>query len=159
MSHPSLFHTATSLLNWYKMACMANILHRLIWVKFMSILSMYVQSGTHKHFHWRIIAVLTQNPTVLMVVDITGAPKLYRKCVETCVFVAVSEQWRLGKNIRGSCHWREILRNFDDCSVIRNYRKSEKLAENFQSSLYACRWHCTGTRPSAGTLPVDTWRN
>ena len=26
------------------MTCMANILHRLIWVKFMSMLSMYVQS-------------------------------------------------------------------------------------------------------------------
>ena len=38
--------------------------------------SMYVQSGTHKRFNWRIIAVLTQNPIVLMCVDITDAPKL-----------------------------------------------------------------------------------
>ena len=66
--HPSIFHAAAYLLNWYKMACMANVLHRLIWVKFMSMLSMYVQSGTHRHFHWRIITVLTQNPTVLMFV-------------------------------------------------------------------------------------------
>ena len=29
--HPSLFHAATSLLNWYKMACMVNILHRIWW--------------------------------------------------------------------------------------------------------------------------------
>ena len=37
---------------------------------------MYVRSGTHMHFHRRIIVVLTQNPTVLMFLDITGAPKL-----------------------------------------------------------------------------------
>ena len=71
--HPSLFDAATSLLSWYKMACMANEIHRLIWVKFMSMLLMYVQPGTHRHFHWRVIAVLTQNPAVLMFVDITGA--------------------------------------------------------------------------------------
>ena len=63
--HPSLFHAAISLLNWYKMACMANILHRLICVKFMSMFSMHVQSGTHRHFHWRIIAVLTQHNDVI----------------------------------------------------------------------------------------------
>ena len=57
---------------------------------------MYVQSGTHRQFHWRIIAVLTQTPTVLMFVDIAGAPKIYQKYVETWVFVAVSEQWPLG---------------------------------------------------------------
>ena len=34
----------------------------------------------HRHFHWRIIVVLTQNPTVLMLVDITGAPKLAEIC-------------------------------------------------------------------------------
>ena len=37
---------------------------------------MYMQSGTHKNIYWRIIAVLTQSPTILMFVDITGAPKL-----------------------------------------------------------------------------------
>ena len=47
-----------------------------IWMKFISMRSMYKQSGTHRHFHWRIVAVLTQNPTVLLFVDITGAPKL-----------------------------------------------------------------------------------
>ena len=30
------------------MACMANILHILIWVKFISMIFMYVQSGTHR---------------------------------------------------------------------------------------------------------------
>ena len=38
------------------------------------------------------MAVLTQNPSVLTIVDITGAPKLHRKCVESWVFVVVSEQ-------------------------------------------------------------------
>ena len=36
--HPSLLHAATSLLNWYKMTCLVNILYR---VKFMSMLSIY----------------------------------------------------------------------------------------------------------------------
>ena len=58
-----------------KMARMANISNRLICVKFISMLSMYVQFGTHRHFHWRIIVVLTQNPTVLMFVDITSTPQ------------------------------------------------------------------------------------
>ena len=62
-------------------------LHRLLWVKLMGMFSMYVQSRTHRHFHWRIIVVLTQNPTVLMYVDITGAPKLQQKYVETWVLV------------------------------------------------------------------------
>ena len=41
----------------------------------------------HKPFHWRIIAFLTQIHTVLMFMDITAAPKLYRKYVETWVFL------------------------------------------------------------------------
>ena len=72
----SLFYAATSLLNWYKMACMGDILHILIWMTFISILSMYAQFGTYMYFRWRIIAVLRQSPAVLMFVDITGAPKL-----------------------------------------------------------------------------------
>ena len=69
---PSLFYAATPLINWYKMACMRDILYRLIWMKFISMLSMYVQSGG-THSHWRIM-VLTQSPTVLIFVDITSAP-------------------------------------------------------------------------------------
>ena len=45
--HQSLFHAASSLLNWYKMACMTNMLHRLIWVKFMSMLSMWMHNLGH----------------------------------------------------------------------------------------------------------------
>ena len=71
----------------------------------MVMLSVYAQSGTHRRFHWRIITILTQNPTVLMFVDITGAPKLWRKYAETWVFVSVSEQWPLGGNIWGSCYF------------------------------------------------------
>ena len=57
--HPSLFHTATSLLIWYKMFCMRNISCRLIWMKFINMLSVYAQSGMHRRFNWWIIAVLT----------------------------------------------------------------------------------------------------
>ena len=116
--HPSLFRAATSLLNQCKMVCMTNVLHRLIWIIFMSMLStMYVQSGTHRHFHWRIIPVLTQTPTGLMFVDITGAPKLQRKYVETSAFVVVAEQWPLGGNIRGSCYYLGVDMVFQ--SVLR----------------------------------------
>ena len=85
---------------WY----MRNISYRFIRMKFINMLSVYVQSGTHRRFNWWIIAVLTQNPSVLISVEITDAPKFYRKCVETWVFVAVSGQWLLGKNIRGSSY-------------------------------------------------------
>ena len=37
---------ASDVLNCYKNACMGNVLHRLIWMKFMSMLSMYAQFGT-----------------------------------------------------------------------------------------------------------------
>ena len=57
--HPSLFHTATSLLIWYKMFCMRDISYRLTWMKFLNMLSVYAQSGTHRHVNWLIIAVLT----------------------------------------------------------------------------------------------------
>ena len=76
---------------------MWDILHWLIWMKFISILSIYVQFGTYRYFCWRIIAVLTQSPAVLMLVDITSAPKLSWKYVEIWLFVAVSEQWPPGK--------------------------------------------------------------
>ena len=42
-------------------------------MKFISMFCMYVQSGTHSHFHWKIIAALIWSLTVLMFVDITGA--------------------------------------------------------------------------------------
>ena len=44
--HPSLFQPATSLLIWHKMFCMRDISYRLIWMKFINMLSMYAQSGT-----------------------------------------------------------------------------------------------------------------
>ena len=37
--HPSLFYTATSLLILYKMFCMRDISYRLIWMKFINMLS------------------------------------------------------------------------------------------------------------------------
>ena len=100
--HRSLFMQSRIL---YKMACMGDVIYRLIWMKLISMLSMYVQPGTYRHFRWRIIAVLPRGPTVLMFVDITSAPKLQRKYAETWVFVAVSEEWPLGKTIRGSSYY------------------------------------------------------
>ena len=158
---------------------MGDILHWLIWMKFISMLSMYVPFETYRHFRWRIIVVLThwgrvthicvgkltiigsdnglspgrrkatiwtnagillieplgtkfseiligiqifsftkmllkkssakwrpfclglnvltQSPTALVFVDITGAHKLNWKYVETWLFVTASEQWPPGK--------------------------------------------------------------
>ena len=56
---PSLFHTAMSLLIWYKMFCMRDISYRLIWMKYINMLSVYAQSGTHRPVNWWIIAVFT----------------------------------------------------------------------------------------------------
>ena len=57
--HPSLFHTTMSLLIWNKMFCMSDISCRLIWMKYINMLSVYAQSGTHRPFNWLIIAVFT----------------------------------------------------------------------------------------------------
>ena len=57
--HPSLFHTATSILIWYEMFCMTDISYRRIWMKFINMLSVYAHSGTHRRFNWLSIAVLT----------------------------------------------------------------------------------------------------
>ena len=57
--HPRLFHTAMSLLICYKMFCMRDISYRLIWMKYINMLSVYAQSGTHRPFDWWIIAVFT----------------------------------------------------------------------------------------------------
>ena len=57
--HPSLFHTATALLIWYKMLRMRDISYRLIWMKFINMLSVCAQTGTHRRFNWWSIAVLT----------------------------------------------------------------------------------------------------
>ena len=43
----SLLYAATSLLNCYKKACTGHILHRLIWMEFISMLSMYAQFGVY----------------------------------------------------------------------------------------------------------------
>ena len=59
LGHQSLFHTATSLLIWYKMFCMRDISYRLIWMQFINMLSEYGQSGMHRSFNWWKIVVLT----------------------------------------------------------------------------------------------------
>ena len=74
--HPSLFHTATSLLIWYKIFCVRDISYILIRVEFINILSVYAQSGTHSRFNWWIVMVVTYNPSVLMCVEISDTPKL-----------------------------------------------------------------------------------
>ena len=50
--HPGLFHTATSLLIWYKRFCVRDISYRLIWMEFINMFSVYAQSGTHSRFNW-----------------------------------------------------------------------------------------------------------
>ena len=50
--HPSLFHTATYHFIWYKMFCVRDISHRLTWIEFISMFSMYAKSGMHSRFNW-----------------------------------------------------------------------------------------------------------
>ena len=50
--HPSLFHTATSLLIWYKIFCVRDISYGLIWMEFINMFSVYAQSGTNSRFNW-----------------------------------------------------------------------------------------------------------
>ena len=50
--HPSLFHTATSHLIWYKMFCVRDISYRLIWMEFINMFSVHAQSGMHSRFNW-----------------------------------------------------------------------------------------------------------
>ena len=45
-------------------------------MEFINMFSVYAQSGTHSRFDWYITVVLTYNPSVLMYVKITDAPKL-----------------------------------------------------------------------------------
>ena len=47
--HPGLFHAIMSFLKWYKIVCMGDILNWLIWINFLSILSIYVQFGVYRH--------------------------------------------------------------------------------------------------------------
>ena len=50
--HPSLFHTATSRLIWYKMFCVRDKSYKLIWMEFINMFSVYAKSGTHSRFNW-----------------------------------------------------------------------------------------------------------
>ena len=50
--HPSIFHTATSLLIWHEMFCVRDISYRLTWMEFIKMFSAYAQSGTHSRFNW-----------------------------------------------------------------------------------------------------------
>ena len=45
-------------------------------MEFINMFSVYAQSGMHSRFNWLIIVILTYNPSVLMCVEITDAPKL-----------------------------------------------------------------------------------
>ena len=53
-----------------------------------------------------------------MCVEISDAPKLYRKYVETRIFVAVSGQWALGENIRSSSYWKIYIHWMASSDVV-----------------------------------------
>ena len=42
-------------LSWYKHFCMRYISYRLMWIQFINMLSVYVQSGTHRRFNDEIV--------------------------------------------------------------------------------------------------------
>ena len=76
--HLCLFHTATSLFKLIQNDLHGKYITQThlgeIYEHALYVCAIYYLG--HRHFHWRIIAVLTQNPTVLMFVDITSALKL-----------------------------------------------------------------------------------
>ena len=76
LGHLSLFHRGISLLNWYRMIGIGDFLYRFIQIKSMNMFYMYLQSGLSRHFHWTIIAVLIQNASVSMSVNMKHVPKL-----------------------------------------------------------------------------------
>ena len=78
---------------------------------------MYVQSGILSHFHWKFIAVLTQNPFAFMLVYINNAshphptPPPQQQYEETWIFVMFSEQWPPGNIYQGFIlfMWYQVL--------------------------------------------------
>ena len=79
--HPSPFHTATSLLIWYKMFCVRDISYRLIWMEFINMFSGYAQSGTHSRFHWWIIVGFNIQPFCS---DVCGDHRRPQTLAEMC---------------------------------------------------------------------------
>ena len=84
---PSLFHTATSLFIWYKMFHVRDISYRLIWMKFINMLSVYAQSGTHRRFNWWIIAALPFLEPFCS--DVCGDHRRPQTLAEICINVGI----------------------------------------------------------------------
>ena len=83
---PSLFHTATSLLIRYKMLCMREISYRLIWTKFINMLSVCAQCGMHRRFNWWIIVVFNIEPFYS---DVCGDYRRPQTLAEICRIIGI----------------------------------------------------------------------
>ena len=86
---------------------------------------------TGMFFEGLIIAVLTQNPTVLMFVDINEALKLWQKYVDPWVFVAVSGAWPHGEIIQvlsysSATTWCHKLQVDGTCNEPGNKKSCKK---------------------------------
>ena len=116
---------------------------------------MYVQSGTHKYVHRRVIAFQTQDPTVLMFEDINKVPKLEQKYAETWVFVAVSGLWPLREIIQVLTYWKLLTANIlSRTQRINLWQRTENLI------CWKWLWHSLILIPSGFTtdsLMTFTW--
>ena len=97
---------------------MGDTLYRLIWMKFISPLSMYVRSGTHRHLYWWIFVVLTQIPTVLWILQVPPNSEICRNVGISCGFRAVAARDKYpGFILYSTWHFSSVI-----WSMIISYR-------------------------------------
>ena len=101
-----LFHAATSLLNLYKMACIGDILYVLTWVKFISILSIYVQSGTQAFSLKNYCSFNTKS----YFSDVCGYHRCPQTLVEICRNIGIWCNFRAGAHLVKISGVRVILK-------------------------------------------------
>ena len=126
LGHPRLFHASISLLNWYKVACMGNILHRLIWMKFISMLSMHVQSGSHAFSFKNCCGFKTK----FYCSDVWGYHRCPRTLAEICRNMVICCCFRVvvaRENARvhlNKCWWKPLIKTFIFCLLHINTPQS-----------------------------------
>ena len=76
LGHPSTFHGTICLLNWYKIVCKGDLLNGLVRIKIRTYFLRICNLGHMGTFIGEVITILTQNATVLMLMNTSGTPQL-----------------------------------------------------------------------------------
>ena len=143
------------------MACIGDILHRLIWMKSISMLSLYVQSGTHRHFQWIIMTVLTQKSYCSDVCEYHLCPQTLAKICKNMGFCWSFRAVAANKNIRGSFITAMVSIYFSP-GILQSHHHAEGYVpwwrhqmETFSASLAIC----AGNSPvPVNSLHKGQWR-